>query len=300
MRADGALDRACARTGKERACKILAAWDGRSNKDSVGYQIFDAFAARVPTAGVWKVPFDYRHPLATPRGLIASHPRVVKAMSDAIAALRQAKVGLGARWGSLQVAGDRGAPPIPLAAAPATRPATPTRCASHDPRSNKRLLPAVTYGSSHIQAVAFLPGGRVGVHTILTYGQSEDPTSPYSSDQTRMFSDKQWVTFAWTRAEVRCDWSPPGRARGLTSCAPGPPDRSGGAHVWRPRKDSNLRSRLRRAVLYPLSYGGSGEDDHTGGPGGGGNRRAPRRGGSAIRQAEVGRGRRAPADTLAR
>jgi hypothetical protein len=24
----------------------------------------------------------------------------------------------------------------------------------------------------------------------------------------------------------------------------------------RPRQDSNLRSRLRRAVLYPLSYGG--------------------------------------------
>jgi hypothetical protein len=24
-----------------------------------------------------------------------------------------------------------------------------------------------------------------------------------------------------------------------------------------PRQDSNLRSRLRRAVLYPLSYGGS-------------------------------------------
>src|SRR3954447_16430632 len=42
-------------------------------------------------------------------------------------------------------------------------------------------------------------------------------------------------------------------------------DRSGpdsfrvfGGHHRRPRQDSNLRSRLRRAVLYPLSYGGSG------------------------------------------
>jgi hypothetical protein len=25
---------------------------------------------------------------------------------------------------------------------------------------------------------------------------------------------------------------------------------------WRPQQDSNLRTRLRRAVLYPLSYGG--------------------------------------------
>jgi hypothetical protein len=34
----------------------------------------------------------------------------------------------------------------------------------------------------------------------------------------------------------------------------------------RPRQDSNLRSRLRRAVLYPLSYGGSGEDEGISGP----------------------------------
>ena len=26
--------------------------------------------------------------------------------------------------------------------------------------------------------------------------------------------------------------------------------------AWCPRQDSNLRHRLRRAVLYPLSYGG--------------------------------------------
>lgn len=27
--------------------------------------------------------------------------------------------------------------------------------------------------------------------------------------------------------------------------------------MWCPQQDSNLRHRLRRAVLYPLSYGGS-------------------------------------------
>jgi acyl-homoserine-lactone acylase len=203
MRAGGALDRACALTGEARACRILAAWDGHSNKDSVGYQIFDAFAARVPTTGVWRVPFHYQRPLNTPRGLIASDPVVVKAMSDAIAALRQAKVPLGATWGSLQVAGDRGAPPIPLGGGSGDSAGNANALASHDPRSNKHYYRPVTYGSSHIQAVAFLPGGRVNVHTILTYGQSEDPTSPYSKDQTRMFSDKQWVRFAFTPAAVR-------------------------------------------------------------------------------------------------
>jgi acyl-homoserine-lactone acylase len=202
MRAGGALDKACARTGKKQACKFLAAWDGRSNKDSAGYQLFDAFAARVPTTGVWKVPFDYKHPLDTPRGLIANNPSVVKAMSDAIRALHQAKVRLGAPWGSLQVAGDRGAPPIPLGGGSGDAAGNANALASYEPRSNKHYYRPVTYGSSHIQAVAFLSGGRVDVHTILTYGQSEDPTSPYSSDQTRMFSNKQWVTFAFTPSEV--------------------------------------------------------------------------------------------------
>ena len=33
-------------------------------------------------------------------------------------------------------------------------------------------------------------------------------------------------------------------------------DRCGFERGWRPRQDSNLRFRLRRAALYPLSYGG--------------------------------------------
>jgi diaminopimelate decarboxylase len=34
--------------------------------------------------------------------------------------------------------------------------------------------------------------------------------------------------------------------------------------AWRPRQDSNLRHRLRRPVLYPLSYGGEGDGRHIG------------------------------------
>jgi acyl-homoserine-lactone acylase len=202
MRAGGALDAACAATGRTRACRILKAWDGRSNIDSRGYQIFDAFANRVPTTGVWKVPFDYRHPLSTPRGLKATDPTVVAAMSDAIASLHQAGVPLDARWGSLQVAGDRGAPPIPLGGGSGDSAGNANALGSSDPVASKKYYRPVTYGSSHIQAVAFLSGGRLNVRTILTYGQSENPTSPYSMDQTRMYSRKEWVRFPWTAAQI--------------------------------------------------------------------------------------------------
>ena len=44
---------------------------------------------------------------------------------------------------------------------------------------------------------------KVDARTILTYGQSDNPTSPWSSDQTEMFADKQWVEFPWTPAQIQ-------------------------------------------------------------------------------------------------
>lgn len=71
------------------------------------------------------------------------------------------------------------------------------------PVSNRDRLSPVGYGSSHIQAVSFLPGGRVRPRTILTYSQSENPRSPWSTDQTRVFGDEEWVPFPWTAAQIR-------------------------------------------------------------------------------------------------
>ena len=74
---------------------------------------------------------------------------------------------------------------------------------SRDPLSNGDHYKAVSYGSSHIQAIAFGKHGRVNARTILTYGQAEDQASPWSSDQTRMFSQKKWVHFAFTPRQIR-------------------------------------------------------------------------------------------------
>ena len=42
----------------------------------------------------------------------------------------------------------------------------------------------------------------------------------------------------------------------MDNCAPDVAQLESQDRQRRPRQDSNLRSRLRRAVLYPLSYGG--------------------------------------------
>jgi acyl-homoserine-lactone acylase len=206
MRENGALDALCAQTGETEACQALHDWDGHSNIGSRGYAIFEAFIARLPGTdpAMWNTPFDASDPLNTPRDLNSNDPQLIQAMTDAIQSLRDAGVPFNATWGSLQVAGDRGAPPIALGGGTGDAAGNANALASRWPKQNKKkYFRPVTYGSSHIQAIAFLSGGRVSAHTILTYSQSEDPTARYSSDQTRMFAHKKWVDFAFTRAQIR-------------------------------------------------------------------------------------------------
>ena len=96
----------------------------------------------------------------------------------------------------------RGAPPIPLGGGLGDEAGNANALASRNPVANSGCVKPVTYGSSHIQAISFLDGGGVDAKTILTYGQSEDPTSPWSKDQTEMFGKKQWVSFPFTPAQI--------------------------------------------------------------------------------------------------
>lgn len=211
MRAGGALDDVCAQTGEIKACAVLKKWDGKSETTSVGTHIFEEFVARLPTVAlgladaVWTTPFSATDPLNTPRGLNTANPQIVQAMSDAIAYLSAHKIAFNATWGSLQVAGDRGAPPIPLGGGTGDSVGNANALASRNPVQNKGFYRAITYGSSHIQAISFQPHGKVDARTILTYSQDENPRSKWSSDQTRLFSQGRWVHFAWTEQQIRQD-----------------------------------------------------------------------------------------------
>ena len=208
MSENGDLVKVCEAADGGDACPVLAAWDHTSNVDSVGNHIFEEFVKRLPSAGlvpgpgIWTVPFDANDPVNTPRDLDETNQSVVTAMKDAIAFLRAKGIPMDASWGEVQVAGDRGAPPIPLGGGLGDQAGNANALASKAPTDNGGFLKPITYGSSHIQAVSFLDGGGVDARTILTYGQSDDPTSPWSSDQTRLFGQKQWVQFPWTQAQV--------------------------------------------------------------------------------------------------
>lgn len=205
MRDGGKLDDVCAATGETQACAVLNAWDGRSDIGSVGTHLFEAFVERAPTGtNLWSVPFDAKDPLNTPRGL-KTGAAVVKAMQAAIDAVRAKGVPFDATWGSLQVAGDRGAPAYPLGGGNGDLAGNANAVASRNPAANTDRYKPVSYGSSHIQAVAYLADGSVDARTILTYSQDEDPASPWSADQTLLYSQEKWVRFPWTPAQVDAD-----------------------------------------------------------------------------------------------
>ncbi|MCX6396950.1 MAG: penicillin acylase family protein [Propionibacteriales bacterium] len=207
MGANGDLVKICEAAEGGDACPVLAAWDKTSNIDSRGNHIFEEFVKRLPKKGVlvasgYEVGYSNADPVNTPRDIDEKSAKVIRAMRDAIAFLRSKNIPMDATWGSLQVAGDRGAPPIPLGGGLGDQAGNANALASRGVLANGTFFRPITYGSSHIQAISFLPNGVVDAKTILTYGQSDNPSSPWSSDQTLLFSQKRWVSFPTTPAEI--------------------------------------------------------------------------------------------------
>ena len=62
----------------------------------------------------------------------------------------------------------------------------------------------VNYGTSFIMALQFGPDGP-DARAFLTYSQSDDPSSPYYADQTRLFSDKQWRRILYREDDILAD-----------------------------------------------------------------------------------------------
>jgi penicillin amidase len=69
--------------------------------------------------------------------------------------------------------------------------------------------PNVPHGSSFVYTAQFTGGQNgecpVNTRSILTYSQSTNPNSPYFADQTRMFSNKQWVDEAYCEDQIAAD-----------------------------------------------------------------------------------------------
>lgn len=175
------------------ACAAVASWDQHANLDSRGALLFFRFWERMTGAGPtpWKVAFDPTQPLTTPNTLDTTDPRVQRAFGDAVNDLRAAAIPFDAPLGQFQYV-DRESGRIPLHGGPESVGVLNKLAADWDPQTG---YSDVTYrsSSSFIMVVSFNGTPCPDASTLLTYGQSTNPTSPHSDDQTRLFSQKQLV-----------------------------------------------------------------------------------------------------------
>ncbi len=184
------------------ACDVLAKWSLRDDLDAGGAPLFRRFATRALAANAspYDVPFDVGDPTGTPRGLNTENPQVQQALGDAINDLAGAGIPVASGLRGFQYE-LRGTERVPIHGGPGGTGVFQVITAPWNARSG---FPDVVHGSSFIQVVA--PNGTCpDARTILTYSQSTDPTSPYYADQTRLFSEKRWVTLPFCRKDIEAD-----------------------------------------------------------------------------------------------
>jgi acyl-homoserine-lactone acylase len=211
------------------ACGVLAAWDGRSNLDSVGAALWREFldqydsAAKVDAGPLFAEPWSVDDPIATPRGLTPAPPSgddpVVRNLALAQLTLESAGVAIDAPLGEVQFT-KKGAEIIPIHGGPGGDGVTNVlgysvfQSALVEPVPRGTVVNGSTdltdegyvinNGTSYIAAIEFAADGP-RCSAFLTYSQSSDPSSPHYADQTRLFSEKAWRPCLYREEDVLAD-----------------------------------------------------------------------------------------------
>lgn len=211
---DGVVER-CRAAAIGVACDVLADWDRHVDLDSRGAVLWREFidqfdgAALVDQGPLWAEPFDPADPVGTPAGLApppgdGTDP-VLDALQAAISGMESAGLALDVPLGEVQVA-DRGGEIVPVhggtgsegvtnVVGPGSNDTTTEDGADPGAPIEGTGLTTVGYpianGTSFVYVLEFTDDGPVA-RSLLTYGETGDPTSPFFSDQTKRFSAKDW------------------------------------------------------------------------------------------------------------
>ena len=207
---------------KSKACTVLRDWNMRNDLDAPGAVLWQRFVTRLTSTSPIPLPapfnpyrrgFNANDPVNTPSGIVQNNPIVQWALSTAVSDLNHAGLPLNATLRTGQTV-TRAGQVIPIHGGPGGsglfNVITPVW------NSSKGYVD-VAHGDSFIQAVHLTPGCPQ-IRTIVTYGESADPTSPYYTDQTKLYSQKGWNTLPFCDGDVAAaavsttTWPVPGDA----------------------------------------------------------------------------------------
>jgi acyl-homoserine-lactone acylase len=180
------------------ACSVLASWDRRMDVESRGALLFDRYWRRASDLAasegreLWTIPFDPAEPIATPAGLDIDGGVFSRALADATLELGTGGISLAAALGEHQYI-ERGGARIPLGGGGGPDGSLGVFNILDGRWDPERGYTGPMEGSTYMHVVSFDGTPCPDAVTLLTYSQSQDPTSPHHADQTRLYSDKRWV-----------------------------------------------------------------------------------------------------------
>ena len=190
------------------ACALLAQWSRRDDIDSVGVPVWRQFFDRLGRdVAKFSVPFDVNDPINTPRTL-AINATIREALGDAVEQLNNLGIPLDAPLGEVQFVTSDGQP---LAADGSNR------IPMHGGRGQNGVFNVaqgplgpqgwtpITSGPTYMQTVTWDDKGDVVAEALLGFSLSDDPENPHYSDQTRRYSEKDFIRLPFTNAEIQAD-----------------------------------------------------------------------------------------------
>ncbi len=205
------------------ACESLDRWSGQARVEDVGAALWREFLGGgvfteedlFDAGGLMATAFDPDQPVDTPTGLSAEAP-VAEALGRALLNLEAAGIGLDQPLGEVQFLRKQGQPyPVPggsffegtiaiasYSGGNGTLLETERRAEVVNSTSDLTTEGyQMNYGNSYMLAVELLPTGP-RARAVMTYSQSDDPSSPHFADQTAVYPTEGLREVAFTEAEI--------------------------------------------------------------------------------------------------
>jgi acyl-homoserine-lactone acylase len=181
-----------------KAIDVIAAWDKTVAPESRGGVLFEIwwrrYIAQTRPATMYAEPWDPAAPMTTPRGL-KNPARAVETFTWAVDETNRRHGRFDAAWGEVHRV-RRGSIDVPVGGCSGDIGCFRVLQYRDDPDGKRSAIG----GDGWILAVEF--GDQPRAFSVLAYGESPRPDSPYFSDQAAMFAKGQLKPVAWLDKDI--------------------------------------------------------------------------------------------------
>lgn len=187
-------------TGEQAAAlALLRRWNNTAAPESRGAMLFDIWWARYsqgqPAARQFAHVWDAADPMRTPRGL-ADRARAIEAFAWAVEETKRRHGAIDVTWGEVHRV-RRGSVDVPVGGCPGALGCFRVLSYARDAADGKLVANS---GDGWVIAIEFGPTPRA--YSVLAYGQSPDPASPWHADQAEMFARGRMKAVRFTSKDI--------------------------------------------------------------------------------------------------